>query len=287
MAFHTLEQVAGGGTCGQGEGGFFRYSATQDWSVPHFEKMLEDHAGLVQALALAGMTEAVDKTIGYLDRVLRDPSRGLYAGSQDADEHYYSLDAEERAHATPPYVDRRVYTSWNAALAMSSPFMGNYPVKPGNGAGRKLLDALFARAYRKGEGMTHAEGVGGQLSDQVWSFWAALRAYQEGFGDRWLEIALDLAAHLEERYADSELGGYFDHAGTDENFGFGRLRERVKPLAENLVAANALNERATLQADPASPHRQRARRALESAPAPPQHSGLMAAVFARPLDRRP
>ncbi|HKB19272.1 MAG TPA: DUF255 domain-containing protein [Candidatus Dormibacteraeota bacterium] len=287
MAFHTLEKMAGGGTYDHVEGGFFRYSTTQDWSVPHFEKMLEDHAGLVEALALAGMTEALDKTIGYLDRVLRDPNTGLYAGSQDADEHYYSLDAEERAHATPPYVDRRVYTSWNASLAMSSPFMEKYPAKPGDGAGRKLLDALFARAYRKGEGMTHAEGVGGQLSDQVWSFWAALRAYQEGFGDRWLEIALDLAAHLEERYADSELGGYFDHAGTDENFDLGRLGERIKPLAENSVAAIALNELDTLQADPASPHRERARRALESVAALPQQYGLMAAVFARALDRLP
>src|SRR5260370_31466659 len=119
--------------------------------------------------------------------------------------------------------------------------------------------------------MTHAEGVGGQLSDQLWSFWAALRAYQEGFGDRWLEIALDLAAHLEERYADSELGGYFDHAGTDENFDLGRPGERVKPLAENSVAAIALNELDTPQADPASPHPQPARPALEAvaAPAPP------------------
>src|SRR5207245_8183549 len=96
MAVHTLEKMTGGGTYDQVEGGFFRYSTTQDWSVPHFEKMLEDHAPLVQALALAGMHDALDKTTGYLDAVLRDPKSGLYAGSQDADEHYYSMDAEER-----------------------------------------------------------------------------------------------------------------------------------------------------------------------------------------------
>ncbi len=101
------------------EGGFFRYSTTQDWSVPHFEKMLEDHAGLVDAVALAGLRTELDETTGYLDRILRDPATGLYAGSQDADEHYYSLDAGARARETAPYVDRRVYTSWNAALAIS------------------------------------------------------------------------------------------------------------------------------------------------------------------------
>src|SRR5438552_3952082 len=166
MAVHTLERMTGGGTYDQVEGGFFRYSTTQDWSVPHFEKMLEDHAGLISALALAGMSEALDKTTSYLARVLRDSKTGLYAGSQDADEHYYSMDAEERTQSQAPYVDRRVYTSWNAALAVaylqaSSPLAGKYSAKPGDGAAgrrdlaKKRLDSLFKRAYRRGEGMTH------------------------------------------------------------------------------------------------------------------------------------
>ena len=285
MAVHTLQQMAGGGTYDHVEGGFFRYSTTQDWSVPHFEKMLEDHAGLVHALALAGLSDVLTKTTGYLDRVLRDPKTGLYGGSQDADEHYYSLDAAEREQATPPYVDRRVYTAWNAALAIAY----------GERA-EKLLDALFKHAYRKGEGMTHAEAAGrgqgavqtgGQLGDQVWSMWAAGRGYQHGFGDRWLGIAEDLAEHIEARYGDPELGGYFDHAGTDESSELGRLAERIKPLAENSVAAMALIELDVLKGDPSLPHRERARHALESVASLPRQYGLMAAVFARALDRLP
>ncbi len=185
MAVHTLEKMTGGGTYDHVEGGFFRYSTTQDWSVPHFEKMLEDHAGLVHALSLAGMTEELDRTAGYLDKVLRDPSSGLYAGSQDADEHYYSMDAEERSSATAPYVDRRVYTSWNAALAVAF-------LDAGKDA-QKTLDSLFKHAYRQGEGMSHAAGAGGQLADQAWSMLAAVRAHQRGLGAGWLEVARDLA----------------------------------------------------------------------------------------------
>ena len=283
MAVHTLEKMTGGGTYDHVEGGFFRYSTTQDWSVPHFEKMLDDHAGLVHALSLAGMTEELDRTAGYLDKVLRDPRSGLYGGSQDADEHYYSMDAEERSSATAPYVDRRVYTSWNAALAvaLSSPFMGKSPAEPRDGAGR-LLDSLFKHAYRKGEGMSHAEGVGGQLADQAWSMLAAVRAHQRGLGAGWLEVARDLAEHLEASYGDPELGGYLDHAGGDE---LGRLGERIKPLAENSIAAMALIELDVLSGDPESPYRERARRALESVAALPRSYGLMAAVFARALDR--
>jgi len=274
MAVHTLEQMTGGGTYDHVEGGFFRYSTTQDWSVPHFEKMLEDHAGLVQALAMAGMSAELEKTVGYLDSVLRDPKTGLFAGSQDADEHYYSTDAEERKSAATPYVDRRVYTSWNAALAISYLDAGMDAEKP--------LESLFKHAYRKGEGMSHAEGVGGQLADQVWSLWAALRAYQHGLGSKWMDIALDLAAHLEEAYGDPELGGYLDHSGVEE---LGRLGERIKPLAENSIAAMALIELDVLKGDPAAPYGDHARRALESVAALPRSYGLMAAVFARALDR--
>ena len=283
MAVHTLDRMAGGGTYDHVEGGFFRYSTTQDWSVPHFEKMLEDHAGLVGALALAGMTDALDKTTAYLDTVLRDPETGLYAGSQDADELYYSQTAEQRARATAPYVDRRVYTAWNAALAIAyldAAVRCGRPVLRDNAA--MLLDRLFRERYRLGSGLTHAEGVGGQLADQVWGLWAAVRAHQAALEGNWLAIALDIALHLDDRYADPERGGYLDHAGADK---LGRLSDPIKPLGENSVAAMALFELDVLVGDPEQPYGQRAVRALESVAALPRQYGLMAAVYGRALDR--
>jgi len=283
MAVHTLAKMASGGTYDHVEGGFFRYSTTQDWSVPHFEKMLEDHSGLVSALALAGMDSALDTTTGYLDRILRDPKTGLYAGSQDADEHYYSMDGEERAQTPAPYVDRRVYTSWNSALAIAYLEADRRRDRPAlREHAKKLLERLFQVAYRRGEGMSHAEGVGAQLTDQVWSLWAALRAAQAGLGDQWMPAALDLAAHLEERYGDPRSGGYFDHAASGA---LGRLAEPIKPLAENSVAAMALVELDILAGDPDAPHLAKARRALESVAGLPRQYGLMAAAFARALDR--
>ncbi|MEO8744615.1 MAG: DUF255 domain-containing protein [Candidatus Dormiibacterota bacterium] len=283
MAVHTLEQMSGGGTYDHVEGGFFRYSTTQDWSVPHFEKMLEDHSGLVSGLAFAGMDPVLDTTTGYLDRVLRDAKGGLYAGSQDADEHYYSMDAAEREQANSPYVDRRVYTSWNAALAVAyleAALLRDRPVLRDHAV--KLLERLFHGAYRRGEGMTHAEGAGGQLADQAWAIWAAVRAHEAGLGGDWLARALDLAAHLEDRYGDANLGGYFDRSGGEK---LGRLSEPVKPLGENCVAAMALVELDVLSGDPAAPYMSRAKRALESIAALPRQYGLMAAIFARALDR--
>jgi uncharacterized protein YyaL (SSP411 family) len=267
MASHTLARMAGGGTYDHVEGGFFRYSTTQDWSVPHFEKMLEDHAGLLSALALTGQAEILDDAVRYLDTVLRDPDTGLYAGSQDADEDYYSRDAAGRDQLEAPYVDRRVYVGWNCALAAA--FL-EADVRLGRPQLREralqLLESVFQRYSAPEGGLLHTDGSGGQLADQVWGLLAAVRA-------GWDRRARELLQHLEERFGDAELGGYFDHAGGDQ---LGRLGERLKPLAENSVAAVALHEMGETD---------RARRALESVASLPRQYGLMAAVFARALDR--
>jgi uncharacterized protein YyaL (SSP411 family) len=267
MASHTLAEMAGGGTYDHVEGGFFRYSTTQDWSVPHFEKMLEDHAGLVSALALTGQAEILDDAVRYLDTVLRDPATGLYAGSQDADEEYYARDAEGRAQLAAPYVDRRAYVAWNCALAVA--FLET-DLRLGRPRLREqalqILETVFERYSAPDGGLLHTDGAGGQLGDQVWGLLASVRA-------GWSERAQQLLSHLEEGYGDPELGGYFDHAGGDQ---LGRLGERLKPLAENSIAAIALHELGETD---------RARRALESVASLPRQYGLMAAVFARALDR--
>ena len=264
MAVHTLEQMSSRGTYDHVEGGFFRYSTTQDWSVPHFEKMLEDHAGLIEGLARAGMTEVLDKTTGYLDKVLRKD--GLYAGSQDADEKYYSLDANGRAKLEAPYVDRRIYTGWNAALAVAyldAAVRCNRPELREAAIG--MLDRMFATRYSKGA-LEHAEGVRGQLGDHAWAMLAAARA-----GDH--ERAGEIAQYLEDHFADRERGGYFDRIAENE---LGRLTDRIKPLAENSLIAIALVELEMLE---------QARRTLESVAGLPRQYGLMAAVYARALDR--
>ena len=280
MARFTLRQMAGGGTYDHVEGGFFRYSTTQDWSVPHFEKMLEDHGGLISALALAGEGEILDSATAYLDRVLRDPATGLYAGSQDADEAYYALDAEGRAGLEAPYVDRRVYSNWNCMLAVAyleaDARLGRPALRQ---EASELLDRLFADNFTAAGGMLHAEGIGGQLGDQAWALLAAVRGFQSGLGAAWLATAEAVAAHLEEAYADADFGGYFDHAAGEE---LGRLEDRLKPIGENSVVALALFELGTLAG---GEHRERGRRALESVAQLPARYGLMAAGWARAYDR--
>ena len=120
----TALAMGRGGMYDPVEGGFFRYSTTRDWSIPHFEKMAEDHAGLLRFYSdlyrVSGneqFAQTVRSALRWLRGVLRNPHSSFFGGSQDADEEYYALPLEERRARQAPFVDRTVYANWNAELA--------------------------------------------------------------------------------------------------------------------------------------------------------------------------
>ena len=91
----TLEGMGRGGVYDQIGGGFHRYSVDERWTVPHFEKMAYDNAGLlVNYLGAYNVTgneffrEIALGILSFIEAVLASPEGGFYA-SQDAD---YSLD---------------------------------------------------------------------------------------------------------------------------------------------------------------------------------------------------
>ena len=82
MVNTTLGAMAAGGIYDHLGGGFARYSTDRTWTVPHFEKMLYDQAGLVRAYLHAWQVtgearwlQVVEETIGYVLRRARLPGR--------------------------------------------------------------------------------------------------------------------------------------------------------------------------------------------------------------------
>jgi hypothetical protein len=91
MAERTLDAMARGGMADQLGGGFARYAVDATWTVPHFEKMLDDNAQLLRVYAhwwrASGSLLArrvVEDTAGWLLREMRTPEGG-FAASLDAD----------------------------------------------------------------------------------------------------------------------------------------------------------------------------------------------------------
>jgi uncharacterized protein YyaL (SSP411 family) len=253
MAVKTLRAMAGGGMYDHVEGGFFRYSTTRDFSVPHFEKMLEDLGGLLLACARSGSAfeledlgrVAID-TRRYLDDHLWQSNLRAYGGSQDADEIYYSRDASGRAALIAPYVDPTIYTSWNAETARSLLLSGPQLLSLGADAaewarrGLTVLDTLWSKLLEDGLMCRYFDGraqMRGLLADQVWSAAAALAAHAVSGEHLWLQRAGDLVRAAEALF-DADEGGYRDRLPGDADPG--RLSSPAIPFNDNALMAQTL-----------------------------------------------
>jgi len=87
----TAAAMAAGGIYDHLGGGFARYSVERTWTVPHFEKMLYDQAGLVRlytrlwrASPDPAWAQVVDETVTYVMRELAHPEGGI-CSAEDAD----------------------------------------------------------------------------------------------------------------------------------------------------------------------------------------------------------
>ena len=87
----TLQQMALSGLRDHLDGGFFRYCVDDDWTIPHFEKMLYDNAQLLLQYGEGAarwndplLKEAAEGIAGWLETEMRQADGG-YAASIDAD----------------------------------------------------------------------------------------------------------------------------------------------------------------------------------------------------------
>jgi len=209
MATTTLGAMAAGGIYDHLGGGFARYSTDTTWTVPHFEKMLYDQAGLLrpylgawQVTAEQQWLQVVEETVGYVLRDLASPGGG-WCSAEDADaegeEGRYSVwTPEEVSAALGPHL-AEVACEWYGVTARGN-FEGRTILRRPLGAPlvrpaeveearRLLLDARTARV-RPG------------LDDKVLTEWNAMfgsslaqAAAVTGRGD-WQEAAVGAARFL-------------------------------------------------------------------------------------------
>jgi len=271
IAARTLHAMADGGMYDHVQGAFFRYSTTRDFSVPHFEKMLEDLGGLLSVCARAGamfddaqLRRVATDVKRYLDEHLWNDEFGAYGGSQDADEDYYGLDAAGRAQVQAPYVDPTVYASWNAqaarALISSAPLLaqGGIDVSAWMQRGLTILDTLWSKLLVDGmmcryyDGSAHVRGL---LADQAWSAWSALSAFEATGEERWLERSHDLVERAEALF-DPDAQGYLDRlVGSDDP---GRVSEQIVVSEDNALMARVLLQHAAFEGETRYAERARA-----------------------------
>lgn len=258
----TLRKMAKG-LIDHEEGGLFRYSVTREWNVPHYEKNLDVNAlclrNYLDAYRVTGkreFAEAAEEIIGYMLNTLSDGEMGGFYGSQDADifdeesqrilmdgEDYFQLTLARRKEHGVPYIDKTIYTNWNA-LAVSA-FLEAYHALDREDCrdfALKTLRLLMERCRSEEHGTYHllrngtTDGVG-LLTDGVALARANLDAYETTGEREHLGAAERLMGAIEDRLR-AEGGGYYDSL-LDENMP-PATRVRHRPLQENLWAAEVL-----------------------------------------------
>ena len=289
----TMRAMSSGGMYDPVEGGFFRYSTTRDYSVPHFEKMAEDHGGLLRVLAQLELWAPSEmwrgdlhRTLAYVNGVLLDPHTQLYAGSQDADETYYTLDAAGRVAHGAPFIDRRSYSNWTAGIAGALAWCGTALGEPELIAqAERTLDALHERAREPGGLLFHvlppgeAPRITGLLGDQVSYIRALIDAYEaSGRGD----LLVRAATHADATVAafGAADGGFYDRVGTQA---LGRLEQADRPLPDNGVMAENLLRLSVLLHQPE--YRRKAEQTLLLYARTFERARSFAATYARALGR--
>jgi len=297
MLHRTLGAMTSGGMYDHVEGGFFRYSTTRQWEIPHYEKMLEDNAELLAIYAeahrsfpTAGYDRVVRDVIRWMDAVLWQPDKTLWAGSQDADEHYYTLDsAEKRAKHDAPFVDRTAYTGWNALAA--SAYWAAWSATGDDTFESRAHEAMAAIARRLWDTQTkslqHFDATDGAkvvdlLADVGTDLAASLDAYETGLHPGALSGAKRMAITLRDRLEDREDGGFFD-APESRGPQPGRLGRRERPIEENALAADGLLRLAALSGD--DEWRELALRALRGFVGEYRQWGQFAASYANAVAR--
>lgn len=255
---NTLSSMANGGIYDQVEGGFFRYSTTRNWGIPHFEKMLEDNSLLLHLLIDAYkltrnetfLSTALD-TLRYLEVRLFQQHPPSFCGSQDADESYYSMDATGRRRMTAPYIDPNVYAAWNA-LAVQA-ILNVWTVTGDEshlGLALTVANTLRTELYDPEVGVYHyLESDAGRrkspltLDDQLRFTDMALRVFAVTGNGQWRDDAIHMIDLVMSHYTGKD--GLLSDTRPDTAM-TGPLQTRRYDFHENARAATTLSSASTM-----------------------------------------
>ena len=245
--------------------GFFRYSVTRDWKMPHYEKMLDTNAGLLRNYALAYNTTKMEKykkiaieMIDYLNKFLSDQKNGGFYGSQDADEEFYNLKPEERRKKAYPYVDKTIYVDWNA-LMISSYIKAGAILNDEKAIkfAIKTADFILEKCHDSKKGMCHffdgKARINGLLSDNIHFLNCLIDAYYAAQNKKYLKThenqrfsgprkskrfsreINDIAEFILKNFYDRQNSGFFDRIVEEGDFG--ALKHKDKHFLENSFCA--------------------------------------------------
>jgi uncharacterized protein len=251
MVTATLDAMRDGSIHDPVDGGFFRYSVSQDWEQPHYEKMLETQAGLLGSYLMGFQTTqdvryriTAQDILRYVTTWLWKDDGPWFCGSQSADQEYYQSGEEDRDHLTPPPVDGVLYTHWNAMMVrelLKASVLLEEPAYQSQAL--NVLEVLLKRCLDGQTGVAHYYSDGrpspyGFLADQACLTRALIEAYEVTGEERHLEQAHGLMDITLSLYWDKRAGCFRDRVVKAGDRGI--LAQPIYPLDDNARIVEAL-----------------------------------------------
>ncbi|HEV3027180.1 MAG TPA: DUF255 domain-containing protein [Planctomycetota bacterium] len=242
----TLDSMANRGMYGQEQGGFFHYSTNDQWTMPRFEKMGEDNAGLIRLYLDASVVMEHEPylakalhAIEWVKRWLLDPGRGVFFGSQAADDDYYAAVAKEREKREPPSVDRTVFIP--VSTLMAGTFLRAAEVTGEEALAATALqglDWILNHGVRDGAVAHYHDGhprLFVLARDPIALGSALLDAFEHSGEKRYLDAAETITEDVLRRFWSESEQGIVDRAV--DAIDRGDLGRQRKNIGENAVAA--------------------------------------------------
>lgn len=232
------------------EGGFFRYSSKQDWSEPHHEKLLSDHAGLLDnALHVFELTretffrELAEEILDYMNSNFHDTAEPYFHGCRD----YIRITPNRD---TPPgsafhknlgmfsITDPWMYTDANArAISAGLHAARTLGRKDYETGALETLRFLLRRCWDSSHGMAHYFDDGprlrGLLIDQALMGRALVEGFEATGEPIFLQHAEAVAGFIRTKL-ENPAGGFFDIAEKGPAF----LQYPLTLVHENGAAAH-------------------------------------------------
>ena len=247
----TLDKMRNSATYDSEVGGYFRYSSKADWSEPHREKLLADHAGiLMNFLRSFILTENDDhrqraeEVVDFLTSTMSDSSGAPFFGCQDylRTAPTLGVDSQGRTTRTPggiiSIIDDWIYTDANAQVASAfleaSWVFGRPKLKQ---RALAVLEFLWTNCRTADNGMFHYHDgepqISGLLNDQTLMGSALLDAYRFTGNQSYMDQAEKLGKLVLSNNSNPD-GGYYDISER----GPGHLRFPLTLLVDNGRAAS-------------------------------------------------
>ncbi len=203
-----------------------------------------------------------------------------------------------RAQRPTPYIDKTIYTSWNALAISAYLDAARVLDLPGPRAfALKTLDRILTEGWNPDRGLAHVIAysetvaeiryVPGVLDDYAFLLHALIDAWLATGSRQYYRYAIEIAESMIARFYDSTSGAFFDTETTSET-PLGALSARRKPLqdtptpAGNPSAAAALLRLEALSGR--SDFHQKAEDTLESFAGVVEHFGLFAGTYGLALE---